>query len=1631
MAPVRRGVQAFALGLLFILSGPLSQFFMNPNVSDSLEDNEFSKSDSSDITEVIISGAGHNGIGPSLILDQSHALQTVSFSVAAGDSVRSTGFDWSDWSEPGFTSQGLMEDSDGALILGFQGVDWNFDKGANGWTSSDSNLGQHNTALTCGVNGGTGSSWLTRGGSVSVTSPQVNLAGHQGLSVQGWIMQGSSQCGEEPDSNEDFYLEYKTSSNQWAQIQYLPGSTSGGTATNVNYNLPSDAYHSTFQIKARQTSGSSNCCDYWFFDDITIPGTSGANLTTRSFGWASSADEQIEEGRYSPIFLDATIPQDAHLNWTVIDAGTNTPIPGLVNRSGEWIDLSVVDWKVHKSLRLNLEFASNQSGISPRLYGVSGEGRIYDEFNSNPESRGWGFDNSSWSSSSFEIGGDIDSTLLSPEFDINMPFSSYRFESVLQGSVDTFVSLDRGNWTQINSSAQRTTLEDSASTIQFRYHGLTNGWSAENLRLQLYPTTSVMSPIMDIDNDGKPEWSVNDEDIGVWGNQDVFVGGNSSSIFQVGLSPTSWQSLLIPRDAKSFEVSVDDVGVVGLGVQTMALWIGNQMIAQIGGNGYVDGMRMSLNASDLELLNQETSGTAPVKRMGGSDFVHGRIELISDAGTQRLAGLTIIYDAKEIVSATAIDEVVLAMNRARLDTSKASNLPLLFSADSACTLEVSLLSFTSSGDVTMGSLTWTNDSQTLTPSQKWREVNTKAQVHSSSPHRLIMNLYSDDKAAMWFIPILGGNTISTGDHETLVISPDGVNHTSSQDIHDLLTSFRTSQSFDDQTNLRIETRLQLTNGVVSMPAIETWTSFAIDNDLRIESMKMYTDRGLVTSDATYLMADDNLAFNIDVGFENGDLDEKPFPGEFELSLFRDTQIIASTTGYEGDNWVVNTRVPFINGNVSYKAVVTPLAGGGLGEPVEITRTFAIDPLAPVVTDASVRYFDHLTSSINQEIIINITDQPVLPSNVTLMLWTQWSNDLNEDGWPNEGEYVPRMLTSPSDLEQTYGSYIATIDDTAAYPGEKVAGYVIGSDPSGQTLLGGGSDMVGDHLFMYQISADGTPLIDSDGFEWTEGRRAWLHPGQTYGLNISFTELNGISDISGIEVSLADNIGSDRLTLRWDSNTRQCISETVHIVISMCRVNNANGQTPNPYDQDLILYLELVPQWGMPDLGDARREPIVNIYDRSGNLDSVSFPQNRWRFSAEMMIPNNLSLWVENGAIIEDGARVSPGSSMELSGDLIFVRSLEKPQFDCDIEVRLNGVRTTAVATDGLFTAALNAPVTSGQHAMTWNVDCMPEQGIDLTSPTEAVKWILVDAVGPQVVEFSSPRESSILQAEIHFVKVIISENYGIDTESVELVWWVAAKGDNNAIVSGNSVLQLDGNVSSGLRLEFIGTIDLSDISPEILRGEVVLKVRFEGRDVAGNQFEKEGNSVSSPAGQWDLVHHTPDFTIDRKGIELSKYSLEVDEPTIVQIHIRNSGMLGGNAELLVEIVDLNGVRSELTKTSVFVDAESVSTVIVDWKPEFAGIQRVEVTLLEQTEESEFIEVMPIQDSSFLEGSIGATNPWILGITLIMISLGIVFIFSWLRLATVSQGESDIAWEYEDEDETEDEDEPEDEDESED
>ena len=1612
MATSNRGVLAFALVLMLLFSGSFLQIIGNMESEETLDIFLQNSNTSPGIeTLVLIPSAGDVVNGPSLSVPADEAIQTLNLSIVAEAKVRSTGFDWTDWTQSGMKTNDLALDSDGSLILGFTGIEWNFNKNSDGWSFSNSYSGRYTTS-SCGYNGSSGGSLRTYAGSTFATSPATNLQGRNSAQFHAWVRQGSSSCGEEPDGNENFYFQYRTSSNSWTTFSTWLGSpTSNNTGFQVVHNLPQAALHSNTQFRAYQNSGSGTCCDYWFFDDVIIPGGGGMdNLTTRSFGWSNNSHEQMEEGPYPPLYLDTYIPSGAQLNWTIIDADTHNAIPGFITRQGSFIDLSGVDWKTYHSLEVQIGFSSNEQGDSPRLYGISGGGVIHDKLWGDLSDDGWNSDGCTWNAAPYaSLSCEANGNVISPIWRLSSPIAAYSFESSTTGTTFYDISIDGGAWQSITSSSTRVDLDEQAHSMQIRINGSSSGWTLNEVDFEMFPSLAPLHPSIDFDNDGHPEWKVEHESVGTWGWQDVFHNGNSIESVNHSIFQSSFTNVLIPKNAEHFRVSADNLYGSGLGLQTLALWVGNTMIAQTNNTGNTDHLTLVLNDSETTLLSSIVTSTAPVLESGGQLFILAKVELVADVGTHILNGLSIPYDANQTIVSTAIDPLVLAANSARLDTSVAGNLPLRISADSRTLLSVTINEITSSGDVDMGMITWNNSDGPLTPSQLWRTVGIRTQIHTSSPNMLMISAISDDTNAQWIIPLVSGNIVATGNHEVLVFDEQGPTHTYNGSIHDISIKFRTLQLWDDQQNLRIEVRLILSNGVVSMPAYKTWSNHAIENDLIIDSVIWSTENGVVSEDREYLRAVENLSLMVDIGFENGPGNEHPYANEFLLELYRDDVLLANTTEINGSYWLVETTTPFTSGAISWEIILTPTAGGGVGEIFEINRTFIIDPLAPVVVRTNIRHYDHRESSNLQYLTINITDQPVLPNNVSLMLWTEWANDFDGDGWPSAGEFIERSLNIPPNLNTSFGTYTAFIDDTSGFLGEKVAGYIVGTDFAGHELLEGGSEIVNDHLFMYQLRADGEPVGDSDGFNWNGGKRAWLHPDQTYGLDVSLTEPNGVSDIHEIEISLADNIVSDRLTMQWDSTTRQCTSYSVHIVIVSCNLLDSNGGIPSAFEQELILHMELTPQWTMPDLGDTYRQPFVKLIDRSGNEDIVSYPQNRWRFSAEMKIPANQTLWVENGVITEDGARVSPNSLLELSGSVIFARSNELPQFECDVEVRLDGVKTIASASNGMFTASMLAPITSGQYALTWSVDCLPEQGIDLTSQINAVIWISVDDLGPEVVEFLSPRPSSILESGDHEVKVVVSESFGIDSDSVVLYWWISNKGTNNEIASGSSSLTLEGDDNSGLRITFTGVFDISGLSSEIFQEEMVLKMRLDGRDLAGNFFERNGNSPVFPAGTWDMIHFTPEFSIDSGGVDLSKLDIELGESTAVQIHVRNSGLLAGDAELVIEIVNLEGRRELLAKVVVSVEAGSVDTTIVDWKPVELGIQWIEVTLGDQTEESKMVDVKPPTEEGFMSNILGDADPLLVGIVLTLLGITALLVLTWLRLATVKQGLSEGDW----------------------
>ncbi len=1651
MASMRDSLQSIVLVALFVLGGSVSTLVNSATWDDNdfSEDSSISSTSAGESTQVQIASPGAISSQLKLQLPALETLQELDLTISPTPLSRPSAFTWNNWNHPDASIVGIdvingVMLSSGESVISL--VDYDFTAGTNGWTTTGS--GNHNT-LACGLNGSTGGSLALHSSAMSFESPSHDLSAISEAYVAAWAIDGSTNCQEPPDANEDLYFEYQDAAKVWHQLQrYINSGYSTQVVKQLFQQLPADALHADLKIRARLSSATCGTCDYWFVDDvrIMIPGTSV--WSSPSFGHASNATESREIGPYSTMYIDSFVPPGASLEWTVVDAWSGDSLPGLVNRTGPIVDLSSIDWETYEALRIKALITQNSGGDSPAVYTITGGGRIIDKFYTSPLLEGWttnatGWPTPNWGEDLVITANDSDGDGVDDEFD-EYPADDQRWHPIWaegfnnvsghknqslttpmyipgvpiqgafltvssDGDIDTEISVDGITWEPFNLSESHSFF-DAEHRLQFRFTGTTRGWSISSLEIDLVPALLPKSPKLDIALDGDVEWQFSDDAIGTWGWQDVFADGSKEVIVSQTMSTSTKVPVWIPKDeVKHFQVSAIDH--LGNGIDGLALWVGNQVVGELSSNNETL-LSLSLDQNQLDSLAAELDFRPAIFDQWGQAYVYGEIELIASSGYYSMLGLGVGHHPTSAIDVEALDPFVKSINAARLGmgASGTHEVPLPLQSESRSEMRVDIDSITGDSSTMVTRIDIANDSATLTPSYRWRELTTTFDVTSSVPGAMILDLESDDNTSQWIIPFIGGNIIPSGDSEILIFDDPAFLMLNNGAEYEITVRFRTAQSWDDQLNLVIDARLRLINGVVSMPARYQWGGnvLAVENDLIIKDITWNDDSGVMSTDHIYLRYDENISIDITFGFENGNVADAPYDNEYDLIVTRGGQILANLSEIGSNSWTFDDIVPFVAGDLEWNVTLIATAGGGNSEYTSANRTFIIDSLSPKVTSSNIRHFDHRESSTQQLVSINVTDQPVLPSSLTLMVWREWVDDVNGDGQPGPGEYLSRGLTVPQSTDANYGFYTGYIDDSLGFTGMKVAGYVTGFDPSGLAIKSGGSDSIGQFLFMYQINIDQAPDVDDDTFSWQQGRSAWLHPSQDYTLDIDFEEPNGVSDLDRIEVELASNIQSDPLVVIWSQSDNRCVTTSNHIIVAGCTIYS--GSTiATAFDSDLTLSIDLSFSWSTPELGESRREPSVKVIDRSGAQDHLTYPESRWRFSPAMKVGENVELWVESGIIQQEGARVATSSNIELSGSVVFAESEEVPQFDCTARVNLDGNVVYATVENGRFTAAVSAPSETGSYPLTWAVGCLPAEGRDATNQITSVYWIGVDASGPIPTTIAAPRPGSVLEAQTQLLQLEISDDFGIDTQSVQVIWWVTSIETGMTIIEGTDDMTLVGTENSGQKVAFEGVMDLAGIDVELQYQKLQCHIRLVGRDLAGNEFQSTPlfNSANKPFATWDLQHITPEFDIQNGGVEISKANLEVDETAAVQIGVLNNGDRDGEVEVTVELVKLDGSRELIKRGLITVEANSRNNFVIDWRPTEPGIQWIEASIPNaETTPSVWINVNVAKEDGFFEGVMGNANPFLLGISIFMVAILTALGLTWLRITTASKGGDD-------------------------
>ena len=1516
-----------------------------------------------------------------------------------------------------FTQSGILSGAGSA-------PGYDFNNGAQGWTFSNS-YSSRVTTPACGYNGSTGGSIRTYAGSTHATSPAMDLSGRSNIPFHAWIHEGRSGCGETPDSGENLQVKYKTASGSWTTFHTFQGG--GAQTSNFHYStvLPAAALHSTSQFRFQQTSGSGTCCDYWFVDDVKVVIPPTSTWTSPAFGYNTSNSFSLAEGPYAPMHINANLPAGSSLHWTLIDAQTGDNISGFESREGMRIHLDAVDWEHYGSLRIQLQFEGLGAGLMPSVESISAGGLIKDTFSSDPVERGWSLNNSTYLAGA--ISSTANGTAHSPWYTSNSPLAGYQIAAVSQ-EFDAFVRHDVNDaWTSI-SLPYSGALSTNEHAFQLMFtHNSSQPALLDQVQVTMSSGQRVDSPSLDLNGDGILEWGEPDVRIGSWGFQDRFSNGETTERDSFGFTGFVEASAWIPAsNLKHFAVSVssENGNMTGMSLRVA----GSTITSRTLDNATV--YRFELNETEHNLLQATLNSQSALLNNLGQGFALVDIEVYGN-GFVTFSNLAAPYATQMDITASEQSPLVMAANSAYRTPGSSPSITFPFTGLSNGKLVVEVTDMEFSDDVAAGMVSMENASSPLTPSQRWLSFTTRFNVDSARSISLIrLDVQGQNNHATWLLPTGGGTSLGQGDsslvelHPTEAFSVASVSATMSE----ITVKFRVEQGWDDEEWLTASMRLVLDNDVISRPGQYMWSGIgggqAFENDLVIKSVEISDDNGPIDSSTEYLAAGVGLNFSIDVGYEGVEGIDAFADGDAEVQLWQGSTMIANTTSLDEDMWNVSDAAPFSFGDLTWSIRVVPLNGGDIIDESEYTRTFKIDPTAPAVIGTSVAWYDHRLASTSQTVQFQILDPVLLPSDVHLMLWREWADDDDLNGWPSPDEYKQRSLIIPTDLTISTGLYTLLFDDSMGSQGQKVAGYLVGMDASGQVLEDAGTGEDGEHLFMYQIGPDGPPTLSSTAMSWTGGATPWLHPSQPYTLRIDMSEPNGASDLTTVEVQLASNTLTSPLSFTWDFRTDSCTSGSIHLVINDCSMLSLDGFTAGPYEKDTRLVVELELAWTTPDLGDTFREPSVKIIDRAGQEVIQTFPALRWRFSPALTIPqDSVSLVLTQGTVLDDGARLPPNSPFELTGGLMFETSELVPSFNCTVDVTFAGQVYSAETFNGIWNVELQSPSFSDTIPLTWSVGCLPPQGVDATEEGSSVKWMIIDGLGPVPQEVQSPRPGSILSAEEHEVTIVLVEEGGIDFESLRLAWWVEDYDTGEFIRGGDSPFLLQGTDIRGLNLVGTGTMDLSVITDEMLIDRFVVFVVVEGRDLAGNLvLGGEGQSAGNAVTSWLMEWRQPKFEFETPAMEYSRLNLQTGDSTAVQIFVKNVGTLEGTTSATISVVRADGTSEVLRQTEVEIAEGGLGTLLVDWAPIQPGSQWIEVELENGAEGiGPSVEVRAKTDPSFSEAVFGGVNP-ILGSIGALLALSIVLaLLLMARNATVRRGsKSEYEWDeysdYLDEDE---------------
>ncbi len=1580
-----------------------------------------------------------------------HTVESIDLSLSPDVMPYNDGFTWageSDWNASGSVLNRVnVNTTDGLQLLPKMWV-WDFENSNHGWTLQSSGGWAWGYDSTLGINGGVHSGTKAiytyngnypnyMSGTHWATSPAIDCSGCTG----NWNLQYWKRLGVEYHYYDHAYIQVKNPQGSWVQIYSSTGTINDGSYRQVTTNIANYVQNNpSFQVRfgLGSTDGSVTYTG-WNVDDVSIVPSGGGgggdegNWTSARFGPGVTGAYASQGAKYGLTSIDATIPNGANLLLSVLDGASNTPIPGYTNIDPNWVDLGGIDPEKHPSLRLKLYFDARGGANTPIVHKIHMNHRYGTSFTSSPTDAGWSLSSMNWNNG--QISGSSGATATSPTFTSHRPLSQLQFTATSSGQFSFEVSLDGGNWQSV-SQGSITAFEEFGSTLQFRVT-CTSSCSLSDLVVEMIGGHLPIDPRFDIGLDGWTEWESSHPHVSSWGWQDRFTNGDMSADMSWTTSGLKQIGMLLPKSGlESF--SVDLSPFAACDSVEASLVVGSTIVASKSVGFSMLSETFALSNNELQDLNSELTNANTFWGVGDDiQYAIATLDIQGTSGSLRVGGLSAIHRPTVDLSFSVDSPFVISMNQALPSAQIVSQhrmVPLSVQSTSPGAYVGSITDLVTSENVALDGAILSNFSQwsPVTPSWQWMELGLNYSWISGTPDYLSVSVETDGSRAFYKFPVDGAEFVMTrldGAIESPLEFMDesgGAIFAESANGLGVTLPFQTSASLEDSEQFKISASLYMTNGAPSPAHIEIagQSGQGVENDIQIRDWQVYNELGYeIPESMSYLRSSSPISVEVNLGFEGlesvfGQASHSlnPRSGDVRVHLLENGVEMMNTTMIDQGVARFDFSTQSGTGNATYSIDVEPLLGQDFHTFIPMNRTFTVDSLNPQVVGQNIATYDHRLPSPNQLIQLEIYDRPVLPTDLTLMIWREWVEDSNVNGIIDEDEFTPLTLTPPSDLTTASGHYTLLIDDTDASDGHRVAGYVVGADPAGNSVVDGGSANESSQLFTYQVLPDGPPLIPGEGgfVNAVGGKLSYLHPGVDYEFGLHIVEPNGWADIGELRLQLASNSVSDTLAIEWSADTGRCEVLSNHIQVQRCGVRAWTGEL-TPFNPDLEFFVVFQLNWSLPQDGDMRWEPSIEVTDRGGQGAWLSLPQLRWRYSPDLAIDTSeMGLSIGSGTYSDEGAWVAPGSTITLTGGIHFPASDTRPNEDFNVRVLLDGQESIIGSANGMWVIQLTAPSDSGSYPLTVEIANLPQGANDITDTAAALRWIVVDPDGPEIVEVLAPRMDSIIPIdalEQLQINVQISELEQVDSESLVLHWKVTRGPDAGVtpLVRGDNQLTIEGSNLAGQSIIAGVMLDI-DIPEQYFSDDLRFHMWVEGQDMAGNQVQTPGNSNTGdlPFSSWSIERRAPVFSLMDGDITYSKSGdIQNGQDIMITIAVRNDGEVNGTVKLYLTEVHLDGTTRELTAVAVETDiaAGDRGLATVDWNPSDNGRQWIRVTLADGTMATgPTINVIEADDSGFMGSVFGGVD-----LIWVVMFLGLLVLLASVILVALRSGGSNLSY----------------------